>query len=126
MSLVRRGVLGLLLLATLIAASRVPVGAQALPSNTGGRLRIEWSADPVRGKWRTLCGYIYNDTPVTPREVRLLVEGRNASEQVIDSRIVPVLGYIAPGARTYFCATATAEAARYSITILDAPTTGDR
>ena len=123
---VRRGVLGLLLLATVILASGKPVEAQALASTTDGGLRVEWSVDPARGKWRPLCGYIYNDTPVTPREVRLLVEGRDASERLIDSRIVPVLGYIAPGARTYFCATATAAAARYSVTILSAPWSGGR
>jgi hypothetical protein len=123
---VRRGVLGLLLLATVIVASGKPVEAQALASITDGGLRIEWSVDPARGKWRALCGYIYNDTPVTPREVRLLVEGRDASERLVDSRIVPVLGYIAPGARTFFCSTATAAAARYSVTILSAPASGDR
>jgi hypothetical protein len=123
---VRRGVLSLLLLTTVIATSGQPVEAQALASATGSGLRIEWSVDRARGEWRALCGYIYNDTPVTPREVRLLVEGRDASERLIDSRIVPVLGYIAPGARTYFCATATAVAARYSVTILDPPGTGDR
>jgi hypothetical protein len=123
---VRRGVLGLLLLATVIVASGKPVEAQALASTTDGGLRIEWSVDPARGKWRALCGYIYNDTPVTPRELRLLVEGRDASERLVDSRIVPVLGYIAPGARTYVCATATAAAAHYPVTILSAPWSGGR
>jgi hypothetical protein len=122
----RRGVVGLLLLATVIVASGKPVGAQALASTTDGGLRIEWSVDPARGKWRALCGYIYNDTSVTSRDVRVLVEGRDASEQLIDSRIVPVLGYIAPGGRTYFCSTAATAATRYSVTILGALGTGDR
>jgi hypothetical protein len=123
---VHRGMLGLLLPATVILASGKPVEAQALASTTDGGLRVEWSVDPARGKWRPLCGYIYNDTPVTPRELRLLVEGRDASERLVDSRIVPVLGYIAPGARTYVCATATAAAAHYPVTILSAPWSGGR
>lgn len=123
---VRRGVLGLLLLATVVVAGGRTVEAQALASASGQGLRIEWSVDSARGKWRALCGYIYNDTAVTSREVRMLVEGRDASEQLIDSRIVPVLGYIAPGGRTYFCSTAATAAARYSVTILGALGTGDR
>ena len=97
-----------------------------MASTTDGGLRIEWSVEPARGKWRPLCGCVYNDTPVTPREVRLLVEGRDASERLVGSRTVPVLGYIAPGARTYFCSTATVAAARYSATILSAPGSGGR
>jgi hypothetical protein len=37
-----------------------------------------------------------------------------------------VLGYIAPQGRTYFCSTATAAAARYSVTILGAEWASDR
>jgi hypothetical protein len=120
----RRGILSLVLLANVASGGRVD--AQVLTSVASAGLRIEWSVDPAGGQWRALCGYIYNDTPVAPREVRLLVEEWDTSERLIGSRIVPVLGYIAPGGRTYFCSTATAAAARYSITIVEPPGMGER
>jgi hypothetical protein len=120
------GLRWLLLTAIVMAwcGDRVEAQAPATTSTLG--MRIEWSVDPARGKWQPVCGYIYNDTPAAPREVRLLVEGRDQSERIIDSRIVPVVGYIAPWGRTYFCSTAAAGAARYSVTIVGAQVTGDR
>ena len=116
-----------LLLTAIVAVSGVaPPATQPHASVSTWGLRIEWTAGPARGPWQQVCGYIYNDTPDAPREVRLLVEGRDRSERIIDSRIVPVLGYIAPWGRTYFCSTATAGAARYSVTIVGASVTGDR
>jgi hypothetical protein len=100
--------------------------AQAPVSDPTAGLRLEWTVDAARGSWQPVCGYIYNDTPAAPREVRLLAEGRDHAERIIDSRIVPVLGYIVPWGRTYFCSTATAGAARYSVTIVGAQMTGDR
>ena len=122
-----RGLRWLLLMAIVMASCEDRVEAQAplAPASSPG-LRIEWTVDTARGPWRPVCGYIYNDTPAAPREVRLLVEGRDSSERLIDSRIVPVLGYIAPWGRTYFCSTATAGAARYSVTVVGAGSTGDR
>jgi hypothetical protein len=125
-SSLRTGLLWLLMTATVMAACGDRAEAQALAVAPGPALRIEWTVDPARSKWRAVCGYIYNDTPIAPREVRLLVEARDASERVIDSRIVRVLGYIAPGGRTYFCSTATAAAARYSVTIIGVQGSGDR
>ena len=77
------------------------VEAQALASPRSQGLRIDWAVEPARGQWQTVCGHIYNDTPVAPREIRLLVEGRDTSDRIIDSRITYVLGYIAPWGRTY-------------------------
>jgi hypothetical protein len=102
------------------------VEAQARASLPDSRLRIEWTADPVPGKWQPVCGYLYNDTAVVPREVRLLVEARDSAGRIVDSRIAPVLGYVAPWGRTYFCSAAVAGAARYSVTVLGAQWTGDR
>jgi hypothetical protein len=91
----------LLVMVILMAACNDLVETQAIASTRSPGLRVEWTVDPARGQWRAVCGYIYNDTSVAPREVRLLVEGRDTAERIIDSRIVPVLGYIAPGgART--------------------------
>ena len=59
----------------LVRRPRRGAGAAATASSPG--LRIEWTVDPARGPWQTVCGYIYNDTPAAPREVRLLVEGRD-------------------------------------------------
>jgi hypothetical protein len=100
--------------------------AQALASSKEPGLRIEWTAEPTRGQWQRVCGYIYNDTPVSPREIRLLVEGRDTSDRVMDSRVAHVLGYITPRGRTYFCSTAAAGAARYSVTLLGAQWEGER
>ena len=103
------------------------IEAQAPASAATSGLRIEWTVDSARGRpWQPVCGYIYNDTPAAPREVRVLVEGRDHAERIVDSRIVPVLGYIAPWGRTYFCSAAAAGAARYSVTIVGASVTGDR
>ena len=100
--------------------------AQALASSTRPGLRIEWTAESPRGQWQRVCGYIHNDTSVAPREIRLLVEGRDASDRVIDSRVAHVLGYITPGGRTYFCSTASAGAARYSVSLLEAQWESER
>lgn len=99
------------------AATAAQVGAQAVPSPGDQPVRIEWTADPARGKWQPVCGYIYNDAPQATREVRLLVEGRDAADRVVDARRSSVLGYIPPRGRSYFCSTAAAGAARYSVTV---------
>jgi hypothetical protein len=122
----RTGLLSTLVMCTVLTSCGARAEAQALAFPTEPGLRIEWTVDPARGQWRAVCGYIYNDTPVAPRGVRLLVEGRDTSDRVIDSRIASVLGYIAPRGRTYFCSTATAAAARYSVTILGAEWASDR
>ena len=91
------GLRWLLLTAIVMVSCGDRVEAQEPASVSTPGMRIEWTADPARGPWQPVCGYIYNDTPVAPREVRLLVEGRDHSERIIDSRIVPVIGYIALG-----------------------------
>ena len=116
----------LLVMVILMGPCNDRVEAQSIASTRSPGLRVEWTVDPARGQWRAVCGYIYNDAAVAPREVRLLVEGRDTAERIVDSRIVPVLGYIAPGGRTYFCSTARAGFARYSVTILEALGTGER
>jgi hypothetical protein len=123
---VTTGLRWLLLIVIVMASCGDRVEAQAPASASKSGLRIEWTVDPARGPWQPVCGYIYNDTPTAPREVRVLVEGRDHSERIIDSRIVPVVGYIAPWGRTYFCSTAAAGAARYSVTIVGAWVAGDR
>ena len=105
------------------SGGRAAAQGHALPPDSG--LRIEWTAEPG-GKWQRVCGYLYNDTPGVPREVRLLVEARDSSGQIIDSRVAYVLGYVAPRGRTYFCSVAIAGAARYSVTVLGGEWTADR
>ena len=122
----RTGLLSMLVVGMMVTSCSDRVEAQALASPTSQGLRIDWAVEPARGQWQTVCGHIYNDTPVAPREIRLLVEGRDTSDRIIDSRITYVLGYIAPWGRTYFCSTATAGAARYAVTILGAQWAGDR
>jgi hypothetical protein len=122
----RTGLLSMLVVGMVMTSCGDRVEAQALASPTSQGLRIDWSVEPARGTWQTVCGYIYNDTPVAPREVRLLVEGRDTSDRIIDSRLTYVLGYIAPWGRTYFCSTAAAGAARYSVTVLGVQWAGDR
>jgi hypothetical protein len=102
------------------------VEAQGLASSREPGLRIEWTAESTQGRWQRVCGYIYNDTPVAPREIRLLVEGRDTSDRVMDSRVAHILGYITPRGRTYFCSTVAANAARYSVTLLGAQWESER
>jgi hypothetical protein len=106
--------LAILIVGTLLLAwaPRADTQASVFP------FRIDWETGPTDGKWQHVCGHLYNDTPSATREVRLLVEGRDASGRVIDSRRASVNGYISPWGRTYFCSTAVAGAARYSITIV--------
>jgi hypothetical protein len=118
-------VLTLLVAWMAMTSSVVRVEAQARTSSPDSGLRIEWTAAPLPGKWQPVCGYLYNDTPVVPREVRLLVEARDSSGQVVDSRVAHVLGYIAPWGRTYFCSAVAAGASRYSVTVLGAQWTVD-
>ena len=73
-----------------------------------------------------MCGYVYNDAPQSTREVRLLVEGRDAADRVVDARRYSVLGYIPPRGRSYFCSTAAAGAARYSVTVEGVQWGGER
>ena len=117
----------MLLVGMVMTSSGDRVDAQALTSRGDSGLRIEWTVDPARGQWRTVCGYIYNDARSTPREVLLLVKGRDTWEhRFCESRTVSVLGYIAPWGRTYFCSTVAAGASRYSVTVLGAQWTSDR
>jgi hypothetical protein len=116
----------MLVVGTVMTSCGDRVEAQAFASPASQGLRIEWTADPARGQWQRVCGYIYNDTSVAPREIRLLVEGRDTSDRVMDSRVAHVLGYITPWGRTYFCSTAAAGAARYSVTLLGAQWTSER
>ena len=122
----RTGLFSILLVGMVMTSSGDRVDAQALTSRGNSGLRIEWTVDPARGQWRTVCGYIYNDTPVSPREVQLLVEGRDTSERIVESRTVHVLGYITPWGRTYFCSTVAAGPSRYSVTVVGAEWTSDR
>jgi hypothetical protein len=84
------------------------------------------TTEPLVGAWQPLCGYLYNDTPVVARDVRLLVEARDSSGHLVASQVAHVFGYIAPWGRTYFCSAAAAGAARYSVTVLGAQWTSDR
>ncbi len=112
--------LTILVVGALLLAGAPRADAQAFVFRENRALRVEWTAGPTTGKWQHLCGHIYNDAPLATREVQLLVEGRDTSDRVIDSRRAWVLGYISPWGRTYFCSTAAAGAARYSVTIVGA------
>ena len=124
----RTGLLTVLMVGMAMTSSggRAAAQGRALPPDSGLRIeRIEWTAEPG-GKWQHVCGYLYNDTPGVPREGRLLVEARDSSGQIVDSRVAYVLGYVAPRGRTYFCSVAIAGAARYSVTVLGGEWTADR
>jgi hypothetical protein len=115
---------GVMLLAGAATAARVD--AQASSVSGDQLVRIEWTVDPARGKWQPVCGYVYNDAPQATREVRLLVEGRDAADRVVDARRYSVLGYIPARGRSYFCSTAAAGAARYSVTVEGVQWGGER
>jgi hypothetical protein len=89
-------------------------------------MRVEWTANPAKGPWQSVCGYIYNDGPLAHRDVQLAIEGRDASDRVLSGSNARVLGYISPYGRTYFCSTVPAGAARYSVSVLGAEPGSDR
>jgi hypothetical protein len=89
-------------------------------------VRVEWTANPAKGRWQAVCGYIHNDGPLASRDVRLAIEGLDAADQVVSTSSAHVLGYISPFGRTYFCSTVPAGAARYSVKILSVEWGGDR
>jgi hypothetical protein len=115
-----------LLAGGLLVAAAPRADAQSFAGAVADAVRVEWTADPPKGKWQRVCGHIYNDATLVTREVQLLVEGRDPSDRVIDSRRTPVFAYIAPRGRTYFCSTAAAGAARYSVTVVGIQWGGER
>lgn len=110
--------LAILTAGALLLAAVPRVGAQAPGLSGNHGLRVEWTVDRANGPWQSVCGYLYNETARATREVQLLVEARDTSGRVIDSRHAWVLGYVSPRGRTYFCSAVAAGAARHSVTIV--------
>jgi len=89
----RRAWLTLLVVGIVLTSSGVwRLEAQGAALSPVPGLRLEWTTEATAGKWQHVCGYLYNDTPNVPRQVRLLVEARDSSGRVVDWRVAPVLG----------------------------------
>ncbi|HKW95536.1 MAG TPA: hypothetical protein VJX92_26855 [Methylomirabilota bacterium] len=68
-----------------------------------------------------ISGYVYNlRSGAWATGVRLLVEGLDASGQVMESTTGSVLGEVPPSSRSYFEIRAAAKAASYRVTIRSA------
>jgi hypothetical protein len=114
------GVGGLLLALASSAPAQISVAAQGEP------VRVEWTTESPKHDRQPVCGYVYNDALVATREVQLLVESRDPADRVITSRQVPVLGYISPRSRSYFCSIVKPGAARYQVSVVSVQWGNDR
>ena len=84
-------------------------------SATSGAFRLEWEATQRAGR-TVVSGYVHNDHEMRAENVRLVVEGLDASNTPITKKTAYVTGTIPNRDRAYFEATVPA-AASYRVTI---------
>ena len=80
-------------------------------------IRLEWQVSQAAGG-PLIAGYIYNDHGVPGRNIRLVVEGLDASGEVVSRTIGYVDRPLPPLSRTYFQVRVPAFAASYRVTVL--------
>ena len=84
-------------------------------SATSGMFRLEWEATQRAGR-TVVSGYVHNDHEMRAENVRLVVEGLDASNKPITKKTAYVTGTIPNRDRAYFEATVPT-AASYRVTI---------
>ncbi len=107
-----------LLTAVLVLASVGDALAQGFGRPADVDLRVEWSASEDRRGRPVVGGYVYNQrSGAWATGVRLLVEGLDASGQVVETTTASVLGEVPPANRSYFEIKPATKAASYRVTI---------
>jgi hypothetical protein len=102
----------------IMAAVTLGVGgtrAAATSASPTSELRIEWETTPRAGG-ALVRGYVYNEHQMRAENIRLLVEGLDASARPVTSRVTYVLGTLPYRDRAYFEAVVPA-AASYRVSI---------
>jgi len=78
---------------------------------------LDWVAT-VKGDTTTVEGYIRNQGNISARRIRLLVDGLDAADTVVEQRLVWLLPPdLTPGTRQYFAVPMRPAAARYRVTV---------
>jgi hypothetical protein len=80
---------------------------------------VKWTAEPERGGTRDIDGYISNTYGEYASQVRLLVQARDASNAVVDQKIVWVPFGVGGFGRTYFDAGKLPAADHYEVSVWD-------
>jgi hypothetical protein len=80
---------------------------------------IKWNAEPEHDGKRDIDGYVYSTYGEYAKEMRLLVQARDTSSNVIDERIVWVPAGVGGFGRTYFDAGKLAAADHYTLSVWD-------
>ena len=81
--------------------------------------RLQWAAEPEHRGSRRLDGYVYNRYGEYAADVRLLVQARDASDAVVDQRIVWVPAGVGGFGRAYFDAGHLPPADHYQVFVWD-------
>jgi hypothetical protein len=80
---------------------------------------LQWTAEPEHQASRRLDGYVYNRYGEYAADVRLLVQARDASDAVVDQRIVWVPAGVGGFGRAYFDAGKLPAADHYQVFVWD-------
>jgi hypothetical protein len=99
----------------IMALVTLGLGGPRASATSTGMFRLEWEA-AQRGGRTVVSGYVHNDHEMRAENVRLLVEGLDASSKPVTKKTAYVTGTIPNRDRAYFEATMPA-AASYRVTI---------
>jgi hypothetical protein len=80
---------------------------------------LRWTAEPEHGGSRRLDGYVYSRYGEYAADMRLLVQARDASDAVVDQRIVWVPAGVGGFGRAYFDAGHLPAADHYQVFVWD-------
>ncbi len=94
--------------------------AQNFGRPIGTDFRLEWMVQGVSGPWQGVCGYIYNDRPVTARNVRVQIEGVDEGGRIASTRYGSIVGDVQALGRSYFCFPVAGDAPTYRIAVFSA------
>jgi hypothetical protein len=89
-----------------------PAGATVGRSN--GPFKIEWTLTATRA----IEGRVYNKSDVTVSRVRVLVEGLDASDRVVDTKLGDVFGDVGPASNRYFTVREVPAAHHYRLSVV--------
>ena len=99
--------------------------AAALSATPVSELRLEWET-VTRGGRTVVRGYVHNEHQMRAENIRLLIEGLDASARPVTTRTAYVFGTIPYRGRAYFeAAVPAASAYRVSIESFDRAGCGD-
>lgn len=114
----RKLILGLGLIAVAGALVAPATGKTLEPMVHGWEriFKLDWQAAESKGR-PVVQGYLLNDSPYIVTRIQLLVEGLDASNNVLGQRIEWVPGDLAPFTRVYFSAAAPDRAPQYRVRV---------